>query len=270
MKAMAPKDGERRMLFDTRGKRRQVIRVVYATLALLMGASLFLVVGPFNLGELAGNSSDAGNAAEVFEDRAERIEARLVKNPTDENELLQLAKARAAAANAYFEPAAAGEVPAISTEGREAFDAADEAWNDYLKQAGDEPSPTGAQLFAVSFFRLAESSLSIPEAIENIARATAAQEIAAEERPSVNSLSTLAIYRYYNGEYAAGDKTAKQAAADAGGKPEKEAVEKQLEEYRKGSQAFAKQRKEAAKFQQETGKESLQDPFSLGGAAAGE
>ena len=51
---MAAKDGERRMLFDIRGRRKHVLRVVYAILALLMGGSLFLVVGPFNLAELIG------------------------------------------------------------------------------------------------------------------------------------------------------------------------------------------------------------------------
>ncbi len=76
-------DGERRMLFDTRGKRKHVIRVVYAILALLMGASLFLVVGPFNLAELTGGS-DGGSANEVFEEQAERIEGRLAKDPQDE------------------------------------------------------------------------------------------------------------------------------------------------------------------------------------------
>ena len=42
-------DGERRMLFDIRGRRKHVVRVVYAILAILMGASLFLVVGPVRL-----------------------------------------------------------------------------------------------------------------------------------------------------------------------------------------------------------------------------
>ena len=43
------------MLFDIRGRRKHVVRVVYAILALLMGASLFLVVGPFSIGNLVGN-----------------------------------------------------------------------------------------------------------------------------------------------------------------------------------------------------------------------
>ena len=51
-------DGERRMLFDIRGRRKHVVRVVYAILALLMGASLFLVVGPVNLGSLLSNTNE--------------------------------------------------------------------------------------------------------------------------------------------------------------------------------------------------------------------
>lgn len=262
-------DGERRMLFDTRGKRKHVIRVVYAILALLMGASLFLVVGPFNLAELTGGSN-GGSASEVFDEQAERIEGRLAKNPQDEQLLLTLTRARINSATAQIEtPTGAEEAPAISTEGRNDFAAALEAWNRYLKQAGDEPSPVVAQVVALSFFRLAEASLSIPEAAENIATATKAQRLAAEERPNVNSLSTLAIYEYFNGEYAAGDKAAKQSAAKASSKAEAKAVEKQLAEYRKQSQAFAKQKKEAAKIQGEAGRESLQSPFGLGAPPGG-
>ncbi len=43
---MAKKDGERRMVFDTGGRRKDVVKVVYAVLAVLMGLSLLLVVGP--------------------------------------------------------------------------------------------------------------------------------------------------------------------------------------------------------------------------------
>ncbi len=92
--------GERRMLFDTRGKRKHVIRVVYAILALLMGASLFLVVGPFNIANLIGNSSSSSSAANVLHEQAERIERRLAKSPEDEQLLLQLTRARINAGNA--------------------------------------------------------------------------------------------------------------------------------------------------------------------------
>ena len=127
-----------------------------------------------------------------------------------------------------------------------------------------------AQLLGVTYFRLAEGSTTVPEAAEYVAKGTKAQAIAAAQRPSLNSLSTLAIYRYFNGEYAAGDKAAGQAAGKAGSPTEAKSVEKQLAEYRKRSKAFAKQRKEAAKFEAEAGKEALKAPFSgLGGASLG-
>jgi hypothetical protein len=268
---MAQKGGERRLLFDTRGRRRHVIRVVYAVLAILMGTSLFLVIGPVNIGELIGNSTSSGNAAGVFDEQAERIETRLAKNPNDEGQLLALTRARINAANAQIEPAGAEEVPTVDAEAREDFQAASEAWARYLKAAGDEPSPTAAQLVALTTFRMAESSLSVPEAIENVARATKAQKIAVEQRPTLNSLSSLAIYQYFNGEYVAGDETVKQAAAKAPSNTEAKNVEKQLAEYRKNSKAFEKQKKEVAKVQQQVNKQQLQSqsPLGFGGTTPG-
>ena len=105
------------------------------------------------------------------------------------------------------------------------------------------------------------------EAVENVAKATKAQRIAAEQSPNINSLSTLAIYEYFNGEYAAGDKATKQAAAEAPSKAEAKNVEKQLAEYRKNSKQFAQQKKQLAKVQSEAGKEQLQNP--LGGLSGG-
>lgn len=263
-------DGEHRMLFDTRGKRKHVIRVVYAILALLMGASLFLVVGPFNLAELTGGSS-GGDASEVFEDQAERIEGRLAKNPQDEQLLLALTRARINSGNAQLETTAEGEVPTATLEARNEFDAASEAWSRYLKQAGDEASPTAAQLVASTFFQLAESgSLSLGEVEENIARAAQAQRIAAEQQPSTGSLSSLAIYEYFDGNFAAGDEATKQITAKANTKAEAKNIEKQLNEYRKRAEQFQKGLKQAAKVEQRGGKEALQNPFSLGGGTIGE
>ncbi|HWJ42348.1 MAG TPA: hypothetical protein VNR67_02845, partial [Solirubrobacterales bacterium] len=73
---------EHRMLFDLRGGRRgKIVKVVYATLAVLMGLSLFLVVGGFNLSELFTDNGSSGDASKSYEEQAERVEAKLVKNP---------------------------------------------------------------------------------------------------------------------------------------------------------------------------------------------
>ncbi len=260
--------GERRLVFDTRGKRKHVVRVVYAILALLMGGSLFLVVGPVNIGELFGNSGSTSSAGKVFDEQAERIEARLVKDPNNEQLLLQLTRARINGGNSQIEVVSETEVPTVSVEARKDFEAGSEAWSRYLKQA-KEPSPTAAQLVAGTFFRLAESSTSVLEAEENVAKAAKAQKIAAEQSPSLGSLSTLAIYQYFNGEFAGGDKTTKQAAAQSSSKAEAKNIEKQLAEFRERGKKFEKQKQELAKVQKEVGKEQLKNPLGLGGTSAG-
>jgi hypothetical protein len=263
--------GERRMLFDTRGKRKHVIRVVYAILALLMGASLFLVVGPFNIGNLIGNSSSTGSAAKVLHEQAERIERRLAQNPGDEQLLLTLTRAQINAGNAGIEQTSETAAPVVTPEATKDFEAAAETWSRYLKQAGPEPNSTAAQLVASTYFRLAESSATVGEAQENVSKAAEAQGIAAGQDPNLNTLSTLAIYEYFAGNFSGGDAATRQAAAKVT-KAEAKNVEKQLAEYRKRGRAFAKQKKEVAKFEQEKGKESLENPFggfggggSLGG-----
>jgi hypothetical protein len=264
--------GERRLVFDTGGKRKHVVRVVYAILALLMGGSLFLVIGPFNLAELFGNSSSTSSATTALHEQAERIEKRLVKNPDDEQKLLALTRARINAGNSQIEVVAETGATSVPTEAREDFAVASQAWNRYLKQAGDEPSPTVAQLVAGTFFQLAESgSTSLTEIKSNVALAADAQSIAAEQQPSLGSLSTLALYQYFNGEIAAGDKTTKQAVAKASSKAEAKSVEKQLAEFRKSALQFQEGVKQAAKQEAKTGKETLQDPFgSIGSSPSGE
>jgi hypothetical protein len=260
--------GERRMLFDTRGRRKNVIRVVYAVLALLMGGSLFLVVGPVNIAELIGDSNTT-SATKVLDERVERLEGRALEEPQNEQLLLELTRAQIAAGNSQIELVAEGETPTIEPAAREDFAAASQTWNRYLKQAG-EPNATAAQLVAGTFFRLAESSTTVSEAQENVAKATQAQRIAAEASPNLGSLSTLAIYEYFNGDYAQGDKTAKRAAAEAPSKAERKGIEEQLAEFRKNSKAFDKQKKEAAKAEGERGKQALENPFGgFGGGVPG-
>ncbi|HWM64344.1 MAG TPA: hypothetical protein VNP96_10200 [Solirubrobacterales bacterium] len=263
-------DGERQMLFDIRGRRKNVVRVVYAVLALLMGGSLFLTVGPFSLGELF-NTGGTSEASEVFEEQVERIEGRLAKNPKDEALLLALTRAQISAGNSKLEPSTESEAPQpVSAEARDDYDQALVSWNRYLKQAGDEPNPTAAQLVATTFFSVAEAgATSLFDIESNVETAATAQRIAAGEVPSVGSLSTLAIYEYFDGNFAAGDKAAKQAAALVP-KAEAKNVEKQLAEYRKRAKRFDKQSAKFAKAQRAAsgGGQALQSP-SLGGLGPG-
>jgi hypothetical protein len=248
------------MVFDTRGRRKHVVRVVYAILALLMGASLFLVVGPFSIGNLIGNSGTS-DAASVLNEQAERTEQKLRTEPDNEDLLLSLVRTRAAAANALTEVSSETGIPTFTPEGRQELALAAEAWNRYLKQA-DEPNPSGALLMAGNFFSLAQVSTNLEEVEKNLAAAAASQRIAAQARPSVGTYSNLAIYEYYGEDFAAGDAAAKQAVAKAP-KAEAKEVTKQLAEYRARGKSFEQLHQRIEKEERESGKESLQNP--LGG-----
>lgn len=262
--------GERRMLFDTRGRRKNVIRVVYAVLALLMGGSLFLTVGPFSLSELTGGGGTS-DASEVFEEQSERLEARLATDPKNEGLLLQLTRAQInlGSAQTDIDPqtGTAGSPP---PEAVDDYERAEETWNRYLKQAGEEPNPGAAQLVAQTFFSLAErGSTSLGEIQENLETAVEAQRIAAGAQPNPGSLSSLAIYEYFSGNFAAGDKAAKRAIALAPVAAERKEAKKQLAEYRKRGKSYVAQIERVSKAQQKAGGESLQNPFGLGGSAGG-
>jgi hypothetical protein len=102
------------MVFDIRGRRKHVVRVVYAILALLMGASLFLVVGPVNIGSLLGTNSATSNAASLYEEQAKGIERKLRKSPEDASLLLSLTRTRISAGNALSEVNATTGQPTLT------------------------------------------------------------------------------------------------------------------------------------------------------------
>lgn len=254
------------MLFDIRGRRKHVVRVVYAILALLMGASLFLVVGPFNIANLIGGGTTT-SAGKVLDEQAERIEQRLRVEPESQTLLQALTRTRLSAGNTLTEVSRETGAKIVSPEAHEAFEQAAVAWHRYLKQA-DSVSASIAALMATGYFTLAESSAGIEAAEENVAEAAAAQRFAAERQPTINSLTTLAIYQYFAGNFKAGDEAARQAEAKAT-KSEAKEVKKKMAQYRAQGKAFAQQKKEFAKQEKEKGKESLQNPFNgLGGGSS--
>lgn len=260
-------EGERRLVFDTRGRRKHVVRVVYAILALLMGASLFLVVGPVNIGSLLG-TGETTSASKVLDEQAERTERKLRRDPTNAALLLSLARTRISAGNALTEVNPETGATLFTAEGQEELDRAVEAWSSYLKQT-KEPNASAALLVSRTYFGLAETSRSLEEAAANVSKAAATQRIAAEAQPSINSLTTLAIYEYYAGDFAAGDKATKEAKAKTTTKSEEKEVSKQMAEYRTRGKEFQKQKKEIAKQEGTQRKEALENPLGSGLGGAG-
>src|SRR4051794_22212358 len=227
---MASGGKEHRMVFDIRGRRKHVVKVVYAILAVLMGASLFLVVGPVNIGELfSGNGSSSGEAAKPFEEQAERIEVKLRKDPEDEQLLSALTRAQVSAGNSLLslEPSEDDLVKALQQ-----YQQASSTWSKYL-ESSDEPQAGVAQLMAPALVSLAERSRSLQEAARDIEAAAEAQQIVAKQRPTLNSFSTLALYTYFTGDFAAAEKAEAEAKTHTNAKFEREQLEKQLGEIKK-------------------------------------
>ncbi|HYJ22691.1 MAG TPA: hypothetical protein VEW07_11800 [Solirubrobacterales bacterium] len=257
------KDGERRMVFDTGGRRRGVVKVVYAILALLMGLSLLLVVGPAPLQEIFGIENEVSRAADQFEEQAERAEVKLKKNPEDPDQLLVLTRARINAGNSLAESnPETGEV-VYSSESIQQLQAASEAWSKYLKST-DEPNSGAAQVAAQALFGLAQSARTGPEAELNVRAAARAQQIVAEARPSLGSLSTLAIYRLYSFDYEGAGQAQKEAKGFANTKFERENLDNELKQISKSAREFEKQlteiEKEAKKAREE-GKPTVANPL---------
>lgn len=265
---MASKEGERRMLFDIRGRRKNVVRVVYALLALLMGTSLLFVLGPAPLSDIFGSGgSSGGNNAEPFEEQAARIERQLKKEPENSQLLLNLTRARINAGNqlSVINPET-GE-PALTTEARAELEKAAQAWEEYAKATAD-PSTSGALLSASNYFRLAQTSRTPAEIEANLNAAANAQEIVVEKRPSAGAMATLALYRYFSFEYPEARKLTAAAAKSATTKFERENLDNEAEEIEARARQLQQQFAEYEKASKGQGKEGLENPLGgLGGGA---
>lgn len=261
---------EHRMVFDIRGKRRHVVKAVYAILAVLMGASLFLVVGPVNIGNLIGsNNGSESNLAAEYEQRAERIETELRKQPGDDQLLAALTNNRMLAAQQSYGTGPNGE-PLPTVESRTQYQKASAAWSEYV-EAADEPSASLAQRMGGVLYTLAQISRTYQEAEANMIAAAGAQKIYAEQRPTLNSLSTQALYTLFSGNFKEAEELNAAAEKKATSKFQREQLGNQFEAAKKSATEFQKTRAESEKAAKEASKngggganpESLENPGGI-------
>ncbi|MGN6253966.1 MAG: hypothetical protein ACTHO8_03175 [Solirubrobacterales bacterium] len=270
------------MLFDIRGRRKHAVRVVYAVLAVLMGLSLFLVVGGLNLGQLFGSNGGTSEAAKQFEEQAQRIERKLKKDPQNPDLLVSLTRTRVTAGNSLYEGNGFQEERKVTPAALDQFQLASDSWSKYL-EATHEPNLGVAQLMAVTMIVLAEFSKSVPESKENLEAAAAAQKLVADARPNLNSLTTLAFYEAVLGRTASARQLAHEAVKYGNTKFEKENIQNELKRYEELGAKFQKALKESEQLAKAEGKGSKQalegnplNGFSgsgsalQGGAATGE
>ncbi|HYV66808.1 MAG TPA: hypothetical protein VE964_11240 [Myxococcales bacterium] len=259
---------QRRMVFDIRGRRRNVVKVVYAALAILMGASLILVAGPgINLGSLFGGG-ETGAAAKAAEEQAERYERKLAKSPEDPDLLLGLTRARISVAQASVSGnPETGEVePTLET--RQQYEKASEAWSKYLKTT-KEPNVGAAQQVATALFTLAQISRTPAEITANMQAAADTQKIVVDARSNLGTLSNFALYSTYAFDYDAAEKAAEKVKKLATTKFERENFENSFEETTKSAKEFQKQLVRQAKQNQGAGKQAIENPLSGVGGTSG-
>lgn len=243
------------MVFDIRGRRKVAVKVVYAVLAVLMGLSLFLVVGPLNIGEIFGNTS-GGNAAGQFEEGAEKLELKLKKEPENTDLLIGLTRARVNAANQLYN-IGPEEQREITPEALQQLQLASDSWTRYL-EATKEPSAGVAQLMAPNLIIAAQYARTVPEAKANVEAAAEAEKIVADQRPSLNSFTTLAFYEAILSHKAKAKELAHKASKFASSKFQRENIENEIKRYEESGEKFHKLVKEAEAKEAGAGKAALE------------
>ena len=133
-------------------------------------------------------------------------------------------------------------------------------WHRYL-QVTARVDPDLAEQAGNTYFTLLEiGSRDLGEIEANAVGAARALQIAGRLRPILFTLSNEAIYEYFNGEFAAGDRAARAAAADAPAQTVA-AVRGQFAGYRERAQFFRGQLRRAKAELRRTGKDLLAKPL---------
>ena len=223
------------MLFDLQSKgRRNVVRIIYLWLAILMGGGLVLFgIGTgVEGGGLLDIFSNSGSDTSAQVSRAETRANRAVRvNPRDPNAWADLARAR-------YQTAGLGEnydsvTRTFTEEGREKLATAAAAWQRYLALDPRRLDASLAQLMAGVYD---------PSGLDKPAEAAAAMEIVTEQRPSAASYGALAQYAYLANQTRKGDLAADKAV-ELAPEAQKRLVRRQLTDLKR--QIIAQQLEQA-------------------------
>jgi hypothetical protein len=219
------------MLFDLRGSgRRTTVKVVYLTLALLMGGGLVLfgIGGDVSGGlvdALTENNGGLSSTDSTFRDRAERAQREATANPQDPEAWAALARARYqyAGAGDFFDQTTG----TFTNEGKTQLTAASAAWEKHLALAKNKPDDRVATLMVQAY---SQGGLNEPE------KAVQAQEIITEVRPKDSTFATLAVLAYQAGQTRKGDLATKEALRLAD-EDDRETLKSELEQAKQQSLA---------------------------------
>jgi tetratricopeptide (TPR) repeat protein len=258
------------MLFDLQGKRKRVIQVIYAFLALILAVGLVgLGIGGDAQGGIfdgllgIGNGDSSGNSE--YESQIDDANAALEANPENSEALLALARFTYLAGNQEVTLDEQG----ITDEGLTRFEEAVDAWERYLDSLGkqEKPDDAVAGLVLQAYSNLAFTGTDPVLITRTLEGALETAEIVASSRPSPNAWLQVATFAYFVGDTKAAEEAGKQAVAEAN-QSDRNAVEQQLKQLEKQGKAI-----QAQLQAEETGKgqaaDALENPLGeLGGAGA--
>jgi len=250
------------MLFDLSGKRKRMVQVVYAILAILMGGSLVL----FGIGSdapggildsLGLGNSGGGSSSPQYEQEIENAEEKLATNPDDTAALLNLIRYHGLAAQGGVSADEESGQITVTEEARGQFEDAASAWERYLKTKPDRPNTSAATSAAQAYQFLNDAD-----------GAASAQEVVAKAQNTAAAYGQLAYYLYADFKFEKADAAAKQAVAKAEPAQRKN-IQRNMDQIAQSAREQQKQIEKQAE-QQGGGKgeeaEPPADPFgSLGG-----
>ncbi|CAA9498119.1 MAG: hypothetical protein AVDCRST_MAG65-2414 [uncultured Solirubrobacteraceae bacterium] len=210
------------MLFDLRSPgRRNAIKVVYVTLALLMGGGLVL----FGIGgEVSGGVVDALTGSNRGDDGSDRFREREEQALTATRADARDAAAWGELARARFQLASVGEnfdpeTNTFTAAGKTKLRQATEAWEKHVEVA-DKPDDRLAATMAQAYVEL-----------DQPAKAAEAQEIITEARPKAGAFAQLAVYAYAAGQTRRGD-LARDRALELTDRDQRDDLRAQLDQAR--------------------------------------
>lgn len=191
------------MLFDLRGKgRRRTVRVIYATLAILMGGGLVLFGVGSDVGGIFSNAGQGGSGAsvtEIAEKRLKKAEAGVKARPNDPAAWAALTRARFQSIESGTELTQTGEYVG---KGIAKAKSAGAAWDKYVSL-----EPAELDLSLANLMRQVYLGLGDPE------KAVAAQELVVEQtKPATfEDYRQLAFLAYAAGQTRKAELSSKKA-----------------------------------------------------------
>jgi len=236
------------MLFDLQSPgRRRVIKVIYGTLAVLMGGGLiFFGIGSDATGGLSDIFTGGGSdVEEQFKDQIEDAENRAAENPNDAPAQAELVQLYYQVGNDQLEVDEETGRQRFTSDAQESYTKAVNAWDRYVKLTNGKPDSSTALLAVQAYSALANGALtaaaqgggqealdSADDALTFFQSAGEAQRTIADQGGNPDDLASVAQFLYFAGDFGAADAAAQEAAAAAKGGQANQ-IERQLEQVEK-------------------------------------